>query len=383
MEKIYYLDAAATTRALDGTVDVFEKVSHECFYNPSASYAKAFAARKVLEESRKTLSNLLCGDGGKFYFTSSATESNNTVFKGVHIRAGQTVLISAGEHPSVYESALALKNRGINVLTIPIDENGKVVLSDFENLLKSNDVALVSVIHVSNENGVINDIKNLVLITKKISPSSLFHSDGVQAFGKIKVSLRELGVDLYTVSAHKVYAPRGIAGLWVKDRVLIDSLLLGGGQEGGFRSSTENVTGAAMFAFSAKRAVSKLEENYNIVKNLKDELLNKLAISGAGKYLKVNSMLEGSPYIVSIGFEKIKGEVLANSLESDGVLISTGSACSSKKAGNRILEAMGVDLDYVIGSVRVGFDPNMNYDIDYIVSCFEKNVVKFEANVKR
>lgn len=380
MEKIYYLDNAATTKVFAEEFDLMKKNNEENFYNPSASYSKALSSKKILNESRKQIVSALRGSMGNLFFTSSATESNNTIFQGVHLRNGDEVLISKGEHPSVYNAAHKLEKYGIVVKDIALDKSGKVDSNDLKNLLNKN-VKLVSIIHVSNETGAVNDIKSLVQIVKNFDSKILFHSDGVQAFGKIKVNLQELGVDAYTISAHKIYAPRGIAGLWIKKGVVVDSLLAGGGQEEGFRSSTENVAGAEAFAFAVKKVVDDLNDNFDKVKSLKDEFLKKLNNTSISKYLKVNSFDDNSPYIISLSFDKIKGEVLMYSLEQDGVLISTGSACSSKKSGNRILEAMGIDETDVVGSVRISFSPYFDYDLDYIVSCFEKNVLRFEKNV--
>ena len=383
MKNLYYLDNAATTKTFDEIFDVMKANNDLYFYNPSASYKEAISSKKQLETAREDLTKLLRAKGGKLYFTSSATESNNTVFNGVHLRAGQTVLISAGEHPSVYNAAHSLEKKSIKVIDIPLDKTGAVDFEKYKQLLLDKSVALVSIIHSSNETGRINDIKMLCSYAKSVNKDIVFHSDGVQAFGKIHVNLFDMGVDLYTISAHKVYAPRGVGGLWVKDKTKIDALLLGGGQENGFRSSTENVAGAVAFAFAAKKIYKEFEQNYNKVLLYKKTFMDKLSESKAGEFVKFNSELSDgfNPYIISLSVKDIKGEVLMSSLEIDGVLISTGSACSAKKAGNRILEAMGLDQSSVIGSIRVSFSPYLDYDFDYIVSCFEKNILRFEANV--
>lgn len=380
MENLYYLDNAATTKVFADVFDLMKENNENSFYNPSASYSKALESKKILNSARKQILSALKGSAGKLYFTSSATESNNTVFNGVHLRAGDEVLISAGEHPSVYNSAHKLERFGIVVKDIPLTKFGNVDEEKFMALL-SEKVKLVSIIHVSNETGAVNDIKKLVQITKKFNSKIIFHSDGVQAFMKIKVSLQDLGVDLYTISAHKVYAPRGIACLWVKQGVLIDSLLFGGGQEDGFRSSTENVAGAIAFSYAVSKLEKDFESNYKKVLEYKNEFLAKLNDCEVAKFLKVNSFDDNSPYILSISFSDIKGEVLMYSLEQDGVIVSTGSACSSKKSGNRILESMGILSSDIVGSLRISFSPYIEYDFDYIVKMIEKNVLRFEKNV--
>lgn len=381
MDKIYYLDNAATTKVFEEEYDLLKQNNTEHFYNPSASYRQAINSKKVLEESREKICKAAFANNYNLLFVSSATEANNMLFNCLHLRSGQTVMISKGEHPSVFESANRLKLRGVTVKEIPLNHDGKVDEEKFK-LLLDDSVALVSVINVSNETGAINDIKNLCDIVKKYNSKILFHSDGVQAFGKIEVNLRNLGVDLYTISAHKVYAPRGIAGLFIKKGVVIDPLLVGGGQENGMRSSTENVDGALAFAYASEKVNGELTQNFNKVKSLKEELLTYLKNSQIKDLLKVNSTDDCSPYILSLSFDGIKGQVLMNMLESYGVLISTGSACSSKKAGNRILEAMGLSLSEVVGSVRISFSPYMDYDINYIGRTIESCVCKLSQNIK-
>ena len=377
MEKLYYLDNAATTKMFEEEFDLMKKVNDEFFFNPSAAYTKSALVKKQLDSARNSILKLLKGFDGKLIFTGSATESNNTVFEGVHIRSGQTVLVSMGEHPAVFEAAKRLALKGVNVKYIPLDETGRVDWVQFEKLM-TRDVAFVSIMHVSNETGAINEIKKLCAYAKGINKKVLFHSDGVQAFGKIPVNLHDLGVDFYSISAHKIYGPRGIAALWIKSGVICDPLLVGGGQEEGMRSSTENLVGAVAFAYAAQKVCAEIDQNYNIVSNLKNELVTKLQVSEIGKYFKVNSANDSSPYILSVSFSRIKGEVLMRALENEGVLVSTGSACSSKKQGNRILDAMGVSKEDVVGSLRISFSPYENYDLDVIVETFVKTVDRFE-----
>lgn len=380
MEKIYYLDNAATTKCFESNAEIFKECIRD-FYNPSAAYMQSLQVKKKLENARLGLCKLLGGKNGKLIFTSSATESNNMVFEGVHLRAGQVVLISKAEHPAVYEAAHRLEKKGIIVKDIPLEKTGRVDEQEFKKLM-TKDVALVSIIHVSNETGFINDIKSLCGLAKSVNPKIVFHSDGVQAFGKIKVDLNDLGVDLYTISGHKIYAPRGIAGLWIKNGIFVDPLLVGGGQENGLRSSTENVFGALALFNSASIAMNDFEENNAKIIQKRRNLLSKLKNFKLSCVFSINECEWQSPYILSISFAKIKGEVLIHALESDGILISTGSACSSKKQGNRTLAAMGLTQDEIVGSVRLSFSPYEDFDEDYVAESIIKNVSRFEKNLK-
>lgn len=380
MEKYYYLDNAATTKMFAEELEII-KNCFENFFNPSAAYRPALEVRKVYENARVEINNALHGSCGKLIFTSSATEANNTVFEGLHLKSGCTVLVSAAEHPAVYNAAHRLEKKGINVVDIPLDKNGEIDFCEFQKLM-TKDVALVSVMHVSNDVGAINDIKKICEYAKSVNKKVIVHSDGVQAFGKIKVNLMELGIDLYTISAHKIYAPRGIAALWIKSDITIDPLLVGGGQESGFRSSTENVAGALAFAYAAKRVVGEQKENFEKVKNYNLKLQNLLLNSQISTFLTINSSGNTSPYILSLSLKDIKGEVLMNALCDEGILLSTGSACSSKHAGNRTLSAMKKPLNEVVGSIRISFSPYEYYDIDYIAKKIIENVLRFEKNVK-
>lgn len=381
MEKLYYLDNAATTKPFESSVKIFEESLND-FYNPSAAYRQAIFVKKKLDNARTELSSILGGKNGRLIFTSSATESNNMVFEGVHLRKGQVVLISKAEHPAVYESAHRLEKDGIVVKDIPLESDGRVNFEEFKKLM-TNEVALVSVIHVSNETGFVNDVKKLCEYAKSVNSKVIFHSDGVQAFGKIKVNLSSLGVDLYTVSGHKIFAPRGIAGLWIKNGVVIDPLIVGGGQEFNLRSSTENVFGALALVNSAKIVTSDIDLKNAKISQIRQNIIKKLSNSEIGCVFGVNNCEEQSPFILSIFFKGIKGEVLIHSLEDDGILVSTGSACSSKKAGNRTLDAMGRKLDEVVGSIRISFSPYEEIDEDYIVNSIIKNVSRFMKNLKK
>lgn len=381
MEKLYYLDNAATTKPFKESIEIFEN-SLSDFYNPSAAYRQAINIKKKLDFARNELALLLGGKNGKVIFTSSATESNNMVFNGVHLRKGQVVLISKAEHPAVYEAAHRLESKGIIVKDLPLEKSGRVDFEEYKKLM-TNEVALVSVIHVSNETGFVNDIKKLCDYAKSVNPKVIFHSDGVQAFCKVKVNLLNLGVDLYTISGHKIFAPRGIAAIWIKNNILVDPLLVGGGQEFNLRSSTENVFGALAMLNSAKIALNNFEEKSAKINQIRQNIIKKLSNSEIGCVFGVNDCEEQSPFILSIFFKGIKGEVLIHSLEDDGILVSTGSACSSKKAGNRTLDAMGRKLDEVVGSIRISFSPYDEIDEDYIVGSIIKNVSRFMKNLKK
>ena len=348
--KYKYFDCAATTH-VDATVaEIVNKYNDEFFFNPSANYYPSVEVHNQLNAARAEILRLLKGHNGTLYFLSSGTEADNQALFCSKKRKNSNVVISAVEHPAVYNAANALKEQGYEIRICPVDGAGRVDPDAFSSLIDEK-TSLVSVMHVNNETGAINDIAELVKIAKQKNPSVLFHSDGVQAFGKIPVNLAELNVDLYTISGHKIGAPKGIAGLYVKKGVSVSPLLYGGGQESAFRSSTENVAGIMAFCFAAKRAISELkkndEEHRRYIAYLKQELAEIEDI----KYLSDESC---SSHIFTFAFKTVRGEVMQHALEGSGILVGTGSACSSRKSHERIPSALGLK-EYKDGIIRVSF----------------------------
>lgn len=344
-----FLDNASTTKLDLDALKIIEHYSLVDFYNPSAPYYKAREMNLRLKQARDDILKVLNGSAGStFVFTGSATESNNTVLLGQLNKRYKKVLISKGEHNSVSNTISEIEKKGFIVDLINLNGKGQVDVEDFKRKMDK-DVGLVSIIHVSNETGAINDIKSLVEIAKEINPNCIFHSDGVQAFGKIKTDMDDLGVDFYTISGHKVHAPKGIAGLYVKKTM--KPFIYGGGQQEGMHSGTENVPSSIAFAEVCKKF--NIEENSNYVCSLKAELVR---ILKQNSNIIVNDFDNSSPYVVSIIFKYLNGETIVNALEKFDIFVGVGSACSSKKAGNSTLEAIGFGKDIVKGSVRISFD---------------------------
>ena len=244
----------------------------------------------------------------------------------------------------------------------------------------TSDVGFVSVMHVSNETGAINDIEYIADYCKSINPKVLIHSDGVQAVGKIKVNLSETGVDMYTMSAHKIHGMKGVGALFVKHGVNIKPIIFGGGQEMGLRSGTENVLGIYSLCEAVKISCSNINENYNYVQKLKDRFVE--LIDSSGLKFVMNSSGDNSPYIVSISFVGVRAETLLNMLSDRGIYVGNGSACSSKNSGNRILENMGLDRARIEGNIRISFSKyNKLEEIDLFVSAIKECVLNYLSKV--
>jgi len=366
MENIIYLDNAATTKCLPNVRDIVEKYSNDFFYNPSSVYMGAVQVRKDLENARKELLNLLGASNHKLLFLSGATEANNLIFNSLNLRAGDKILVSVGEHPSVYNRAIKERERGIVVDFINLNSDGTVDIDDLKSKLDEK-VKLVSCMYVSNETGAVNDIKKICKIVKSYNSNICFACDGVQSFGKINVNLDMLGVDYFVLSAHKIHGPKGIGALVYNKQRKIVPLLYGGGQEENLRSGTENVAGIMGLHAAAKHAIDNLKNNFDRVSNLKQNFKIKIIDANIGAIINADNETS-SPYILSISIPNIRGEVLLHMLEGYGIYISTGSACSSKHSDNRILEAMGRNKTEVMGSIRISFNAIDKYDIDYIAS---------------
>ena len=345
-----YFDNAATTRVTPEAAQTVFKYLAEKYYNPSAMYHEALDVKNDLENARSVILNQIGGEG-KLYFTSGGTESDNLAFFGTKKKRNSRVIISAVEHAAVYQSAMSLKQAGFDVCVAPVDGSGKIDIEAFSELLNA-DTSFVSVIHVSNETGAVNDIGELARLTKRVAPRALFHSDGVQAGGKIKIDLKSIPVDLYSLSAHKIGAPKGTGALYAAKGVHLNPIIVGGGQEDGVRSSTENTAGIMAFATAFSAAALHIDESAENLRALSAYLRKRL---GAFDDVMVISPEDGSPYILSFASASVRGEVIEHALEREGVLVGTGSACSSNKSTRRIPEALNLQGKYASGMVRLSF----------------------------
>lgn len=330
-----YLDNAATTKVFDCAVKAAEQAMLDGYFNPNATYKSAVEAKTAMDDNRRKIASILGAKDGELIFTSCATESNNWVINCCRKKPNGNVVITAGEHASVFEPAMALKNHGIDVRVVPIKPSGEVD-TDALAAAVDGDTTLVSVIHVSNETGAVNPIEKISAIVRARAPRALFHSDGVQAVLKTK-PISSLGVDLYSISAHKLGAPKGIGALYIKKSVNISPLLYGGGQESGLRSGTQNTPYIAAFA-SALEQYSKLVDVAKTA-DIRDKLKEHFEKSGC-------TILGGnnSGFILTVLIPDVKAEILQNYVFEKGVIIGKGSACAGSKRGNRVLSAMGLDM---------------------------------------
>ena len=323
-----YLDNAATTKPDEEALDKAVKYYEENFWNPSALYAGGLAVKKRITEIKENILRYF-PLGFELVFVSCGSEADNTAIFSF-ARRGNAVTTS-GEHSAVYESFTELKKRGVEPRF-------------------ANKTSFVSVVHVNNETGAINDVNKIAELVKQKNPSVVFHSDGVQSFGKIPFKMSDK-IDLYSVSAHKIGGLKGVGGLIKKKSLTLYPLIHGGGQENGMRSGTENVLGIIDFGFVAGSHLSRVSENFEKTAIVKGVFLDNLD----KRFIKIISGENSSPYIVSFSAKGLRGEVIMHMLEEYGVIAGTGSACSSRQRHSRVLKNCGYGGDVLDGAIRISF----------------------------
>lgn len=363
----YYFDNSATTRQDDGVTEEMCRTVKFLYGNPSSLHHMGLEAERKLTSARKIIAETIGASEKEIYFTACATESNNWALRGyleANPRAGKKVLISSTEHPSISETAAFLSKNGYQVELLTVDNKGIVDMDKLRSALTP-DTAIVSVMHVNSETGTIQPIKEISSIAKAVNPNIAVHSDCVQSYGKLPVSAKLMGVDMLSVSAHKIHGPRGVGFLYVKDGIRIAPLLCGGGQEKALRSGTENLPGIAGFAKIAKEACGKLEEHNKHVKEL-NKIFREI-ITEEIRSSNIISNEEGCPYVLSVSFPGLRAEVIQHSVEQKGVYVSVGSACSShKKDRSPTLTAMGYNNNIIDGAIRISFTyQNTKEQADY------------------
>ncbi|MBS7298721.1 MAG: cysteine desulfurase [Eubacteriales bacterium] len=358
-----YLDNAATTKPCESAVKA-ALAAVEGFGNPSSLHRMGLEAEKTIKNSRKAVADALGCRDDEVVFTSGGTESNNTVIFGVASRTKKRHLItSVIEHPSVLEPFKQLERDGWRVDYIGVDSNGKVRMDELSQKL-DNDTALVSIMHVNNETGTIQPAEEIRNIINNVDESILFHIDAVQSFGKIPFSLKKIGADFVSVSAHKINGLKGTGALYIKNKNTLNPIIVGGGQQKNMRSGTENVVGIAAFGSAVKE---KRDSEY--VRMLRERLKDGI-LSNIPDVRYNGSNEEFSPYILNVSFVGIKAEILLHTLESSGIYVSTGSACSSNKPmPSHVLTAMGCSREEIMGAIRfsIGYDITLD-DIDFTVA---------------
>ncbi|MCK8827209.1 cysteine desulfurase [Natroniella acetigena] len=383
MEEIY-LDNAATTKPYPAVVTKIKDALTEAYGNPSSLHGKGLEAEKLIKAARKEIADQLKVKTDEIYFTSGGTEANNLAIKGavnaLH-RSGNRIITSSIEHPSVLNIFKRLEKQGYDVKYLSVDQTGVIDLDQLEEYL-TNETILVSIMGVNNELG---SIQPLAKIGRLLAPYDklYFHVDGVQAFTKLDIFPAKLGIDLYSVSAHKIHGPKGVGALYIKDSTRIDNLISGSKQESGIRPGTENVPGIVGFGEAVKEV--NREDFTATIFRLKKLLVNRILDEIEGSTLNGPTIEQGASHIVNISFAGIKGEILVHSLERDNIYVSTGAACSSRLATpSYVLEEIGVASDLIEGAIRFSLSSQTTkQEINYTVNRLKEHITTLKEIIQR
>ena len=370
-----YFDNSATTKVLAPVADLVMKVMTEDYGNPSAKHGKGMRAEQYIKEAAEIIAGTLKVSPKEIVFTSGGSESNNMALIETAManrRAGNHIISTAIEHASVYNPLAYLEGQGFEVTYLPVDHNGHISLEDLERAVRRETI-LVSVMYVNNEIGAVEPVEEIAKLIHKINPAILFHVDAIQAYGKFVIRPKRQGIDLLSVSGHKIHAPKGIGFLYVDSRVKIKPLIYGGGQQRGLRSGTENVPGIAGLGAAAREMYRDHSERLKRMYEIKDYMISRL---GEVEGTTVNSLPgdQSAPQIVSASFSGVRSEVLLHALEEKGIYVSSGSACSSNHpAVSGTLKGIGVKKELLDSTLRFSFGVfNTKDEVDYCISVLQE-----------
>lgn len=366
-----YFDNSATTRCDEAAVELMRKVLLEDYGNPSSLHMKGIEAENHIKRAAKQLADILRVSEKELIFTSGGTESNNLALIGAAFanrRAGKHLITTAIEHASVYNPLIFLEEQGFEVTYLPVDSSGRVSLEALQEALRE-DTIVVSMMHVNNEIGTIEPIEEAARLIHANNPRTLFHVDAIQSFGKLRICPKRIGIDLMSVSGHKIHGPKGIGFLYVKDKTKLSPIIYGGGQQKNMRSGTENVAGIAGLGEAAERLYTDFDAKISRLYELREYLaagmqaLEGTTVNGA-------SGRDSAPHIVSVSFDGIRAEVLLHALEAKQIYVSTGSACSSNHpAISGTLKAIGVKQELLDATVRFSLSvDSTREEADYVLA---------------
>lgn len=365
-----YFDNSATTKVLDCVKDAVVDAMCVNYGNAAAKHRKGVEAENLIREAKKAIADTLKVQEKEILFTSGGTESNNTALIGTALanrRAGKHLITTGVEHPSIYNTMSFLEEMGFEVTYLPVDHLGHISLEDLEKAIRE-DTILVSVMYVNNEVGAVEPIEAISQCIKKKNPKTLFHVDAIQAYGKYKIRPKKQGIDLLSVSGHKIHAPKGVGFLYIRDGVKIRPILFGGGQQKGMRSGTENVPGCVGLGVAAREAYKDFDARIEKLYTLRERLIAGLKPLG-GVTINGSEDRTNAPQIVSASFEGVRSEVLLHALEDKGIYVSSGSACSSNHPGiSGTLKGIGVKKELLDSTIRFSLgDLNVEEEVDYAI----------------
>lgn len=366
-----YFDNSATTKCYDEVKDIVMKTMMEDYGNPSAMHQKGVEAEQYIKEATERIAKTLKASEKEIYFTSGGTESNNWALMGAAManrRVGNRIITTVVEHPAVSEPVRFLEEQGFDVVRLSVDRQGVISMEELERALTPETI-VVSTMFVNNEIGAVEPVEAIGKLVHEKCPKALYHVDAIQAYGKYEIYPKKMNIDLMSVSGHKIHGPKGVGFLYISEKVRINPLILGGGQQKGMRSGTDNVPGIAGLGVAAQKVYGRLEANrehlYELKRYFTEQLqsLDEVIIHG----MPVD---EGAPQIINAAFLGVGSEVLLHTLEDRGIYISAGSACSThKRAKSPTLTAIHAPKETLDCSVRFSFaEDNTKEQIDYTMA---------------
>ena len=370
-----YLDNSATTRCYEEVAEIVAKTMIEDYGNPSAMHLRGVEAENYVKESAKAIAKTLKVQDKEIYFTSGGTESDNWALIGSALanhRQGKHMITTPFEHSAVSAPLAWLQEQGFEITVIPVDEQGNLDLKKLEEAIRE-DTILVSTMFVNNEMGAVVPVEEVGKIVHEKNTKALYHVDAIQAYGKYKIYPKKMGIDLLAVSGHKIHGPKGVGFLYINEKAKVQPLILGGGQQKGMRSGTDNVPGIAGLGAAAKMIYENLDKNVEHMRELKLyfakelEKLEQVEINGPDPE-------KGAPHILNVSFLGVRSEVLLHSLEDLGIYVSAGSACSShKRAGSASLGALGLSQERKESAIRFSFcETTTKEEVDYTLEALKK-----------
>lgn len=370
-----YLDNSATTRCFDEVAMLMTQIMCHDYGNPSSLHLKGVQAEYYIRYAKETIAKILKVNEKELYFTSGGTESDNIALIGgalANHRAGRHLITTAIEHPAVIQSMKYLEGKGFRVTYLRVDKNGLIRLEDLHKAM-SKETILVSLMHTNNEIGALQPIEEAGALIKRKNPNTLFHVDAVQGFGKFRIYPKRMNVDMLSISGHKIHGPKGVGLLYINEKAKVKPINYGGGQQGGMRSGTENVPGAAGLAKAVELIYENLDADVDRLYALKQKFVR--GVSRMDDVI-VNGLAgrDSAPHVVSVSVRGIRSEVLLHALEDKGIYVSAGSACSARKPQpSATLKAIGVEKDLMDSTIRFSFSTfTTEAEINYTLQAMDE-----------
>ena len=375
MRNVIYLDNSATTKPCETSIEYINRALSENWGNPSSLHTLGLEAEISVTSARKSIAKIISAREDEIIFTGSGTEANNTALMTVLNGRKRKIITTAIEHPSVLETAKRLSDQGFELIKVGCDEKGVIDLNQLETAL-SGDVALVSIMLVNNEVGTVQPIAEAVKLVRKLAPDALIHCDAVQAFGKIGINVKSLGVDMLSASAHKIHGPKGIGFLYCKKSVKLKPFITGGGQERGLRSGTESVP----LIMGFEGAVKELSNIAGTEEKMREINLYAREVFRKSGFIDINSPPQAIPYILNISVVGYRSETLLHFLESKNIFVSSGSACAKGEA-SYVLTALGLDKKRSDSALRLSFSKsNTKEEIDLVLDALKEAASKLRRS---